>query len=118
MLVTLLAFTLCVANGQQNVNTSGSHALGNYFLVALLSGGWPAGVVASFLVIQPSVIVWKVSSCHLSDRLLASFPGSPSPSLKLRLHEHYVQKIEGEGEPGTELCLPAAFPAMVEQEFN
>ena len=42
-----------------------------------------------------------------NGRCLASFPGSLSP-FKLCLHE-YVQKVKGEGEPGTKLHPPVAF---------
>ena len=56
---------------------------------------------------------------------VASFPGSPSPdfpSLRLCPCEHYVivREIEGEGQPGMELCppVPVTFPAVVGQELN
>ena len=38
-----------------------------------------------------------------------SLAGSPSSFFKIRPRKYYVGKIEGEGEPGTELRLPVAF---------
>ena len=39
---------------------------------------------------------------------VASFPGSPFPFLTFFACEYYTQKIEGEGEPGTEPRPPVA----------
>ena len=50
---------------------------------------------------------------------LSLIPGlSLSVPIKFARPKYYVQKIEGEGEPGTELRQPVAFMAMVGQEFD
>lgn len=41
-------------------------------------------------------------------------------TLPLNLYEYFARKIEGDGKPALELCLPVAFPVIIgaRNQFN